>query len=60
LGVFFAALTILLRIAYGFSLLLGLANIVGGITRTMLLKGSTLLLVATAPSRRRTPGDKPS
>ncbi|HEY4683426.1 MAG TPA: hypothetical protein VIH17_09285 [Candidatus Acidoferrales bacterium] len=47
LGLLFAALAILLRIANGFNLLLGLANVFGGITPSALMRGSVLLLLVS-------------
>ncbi len=54
LGLLFAALAILLRMAYVFNLLVGLATSFGGITPGLLLRGSVLfLLVSIAIAQHR-------
>ncbi len=54
LGLLFAALAILLRIAYVFNLLVGLATSFGAITPILLLRGSVLfLLVSIAIAQHR-------
>ncbi len=59
LGLLSAALAILLRIAEGFKLLLGLASVFGGINPGVLLRGSVLLLlVSIAIAQHRTQSGK--
>ncbi len=59
LGLLFAALAILLRIANAFNLLVGLANVFGGITPSALMRGSVLLLlVSIAIAQHRTQSGK--
>ena len=59
LGLLFAGLAILLRIAFGFKLWLDLVNVFGGITPSALMRASVLLLlVSIAIAQHRTQSGK--